>query len=63
MDERAASEYRVLAGLKCAECGQYEVGAATKGWRALLGREYPEAEPEVVVFCPECAEREFGPER
>ena len=34
-----------------------------KGWRALLGVNIDDDEPEstVHVFCPECAEREFGP--
>jgi hypothetical protein len=30
--------------------------------RGLHGREFPEDLPEVTVFCPECAKREFGRE-
>jgi hypothetical protein len=42
--------------LECAESGWLsELGAA--GWRALWTDDEP---PAVVVFCPECAEREFG---
>ena len=33
-----------------------------RGWRALLGKDIDdEAAPlSVYMFCPECAEREFG---
>jgi hypothetical protein len=42
--------------LECAECGQAsELGAL--GWRAFWTDDEP---PAVVVFCPECAEREFS---
>jgi hypothetical protein len=42
--------------LKCAEGGRpSEIGAA--GWWALWTDDEP---PAVVVFCPECAEREFS---
>jgi hypothetical protein len=44
--------------LTCTECGR-EQAAGERGWRA-----YPttdEDEPaEAVVYCPECAAREFG---
>lgn len=43
---------------RCAECGRLADEDA-RGWRALHGREHPEDPPEVVTFCPECAEREF----
>jgi hypothetical protein len=45
--------------LRCAECGR-EADDTARGWRALHGRETPEDEPEAFVFCPGCAEREFG---
>lgn len=45
--------------LRCAECGRLADERAL-GWRALHGREQPEDEPDVFVFCPACAEREFG---
>jgi DNA-directed RNA polymerase subunit RPC12/RpoP len=44
--------------LRCAECGR-EAEDDTRGWRGLHGREYPEDQPETLVFCPECWEREF----
>ena len=44
--------------LVCAECGR-ETIAAEKGWRAVLAGGV-EDELEVGVYCPACAEREFG---
>jgi hypothetical protein len=40
--------------LICDECGGADRGE--QGWRAYLTRE----PREVAVFCPACAEREFG---
>jgi hypothetical protein len=43
--------------LTCAECGREprnDENAADE-WRA-----YPDVSDELPVFCPECAEREFG---
>jgi hypothetical protein len=40
--------------LECLECGERDDLA--KGWRAYLE---PDAD-NVLVFCPDCAEREFG---
>ena len=47
----------------CEECGRPGGEDGMKGWRALLGVNIDDDEPEstVHVFCPECAEREFGP--
>jgi hypothetical protein len=45
--------------IRCAECGR-EQREGERGWQALHGREQPEDVPEVIVFCPHCAEREFG---
>ena len=45
--------------LRCAECGR-EADEGARGWRGLLARANPEDEPEVVTFCSECAERDFG---
>jgi DNA-directed RNA polymerase subunit RPC12/RpoP len=43
---------------KCVECGR-EKSAGERGWKAYLTAD--EEEPaEAVVYCPECAEREFG---
>lgn len=45
--------------LRCLECGAVSHDCAY-GWKALLGGGY-EGEPlEVGIFCPDCAEREFG---
>jgi DNA-directed RNA polymerase subunit RPC12/RpoP len=42
---------------KCVECGR-EQAADERGWKAYLTVD--EDEPaEAVVYCPECAEREF----
>jgi hypothetical protein len=38
----------------CAECGG-ERGDEERGWKAYLT-----VDDKVAVFCPECAEREFG---
>jgi hypothetical protein len=50
--------------LRCDECDKVAEGAM-KGWRALLGTDaLDEHEPtNTYVFCPDCAEREFGPPR
>jgi hypothetical protein len=46
----------VERALECAECGRpSNLGAAD--WRAMWTDDQP---PAVVVFCPDCAEREFG---
>ena len=47
--------------LVCEECGKVAPDDA-KGWRAFLGVDVNRDEgTRVYVFCPECAEREFGP--
>ena len=49
--------------LVCEECGKVAADDA-KGWRAFLGVDVNRDEgTRVYVFCPECAEREFGPPR
>jgi hypothetical protein len=50
--------------LVCEECGRVAPDNA-KGWRAFLGVDVNEEEEgtRVYIFCPECAEREFGPPR
>jgi hypothetical protein len=40
----------------CANCGRARENAE-RGWRAYLTDDTP---PSVEVFCPECAEEEFG---
>lgn len=47
------------ARLTCLECGARSDNHA-RGWRAVMGGGF-EGEPvEVGVYCPDCAEREFG---
>jgi hypothetical protein len=45
--------------LRCVSAESY---ALALGWRAYIAPD-PEDEPEgeIFMFCPECAEREFGP--
>jgi hypothetical protein len=46
--------------LLCAECGATSPPDAA-GWQAFLGYDLREDErSEAFVFCPDCAEREFG---
>jgi hypothetical protein len=46
--------------LRCVECGAAS-DALASGWRAYLAPDAEdEAEGERLMFCPECAEREFG---
>jgi hypothetical protein len=46
--------------LHCIECGAASVNAV--GWRTYVVGVGDEVDPdeEVVTYCPECAEREFG---
>jgi hypothetical protein len=48
--------------LRCAECGAESDLLAT-GWQACRAGDLDEddGEAEVLMFCPTCAEREFGP--
>ena len=50
-----AEQQSVTQGrLTCVECREAAYGDAL-GWRAYLSVDY-----EVAVYCPGCAEREFG---
>ena len=58
MRERTAAEQFLI----CVECGR--VSDDGRGWRAYLvaAGEDGFGDPEtVVVYCPDCAEREFHP--
>jgi hypothetical protein len=52
---------QVGTALVCMECGAGSDQLAT-GWRAyrVPDDEGDELEGEILVFCPHCAEREFG---
>jgi hypothetical protein len=42
---------------ECAECDARSLPADEERWAAYLTDDEP---PEVVLYCPACAEREFG---
>jgi hypothetical protein len=45
--------------LRCVECGRPQPSNVARGWKAYLTAD--EDKPaEALVYCPECAEREFG---
>jgi predicted RNA-binding Zn-ribbon protein involved in translation (DUF1610 family) len=44
-----------VALIRCVECRREDDGA--RGWRAYLLADEPE---RVAIYCPNCAEREFG---
>jgi hypothetical protein len=52
--------------LRCEECGRRaETNVEAHGWRVYLTANYDDEEAEsapddFAVYCPECAEREFG---
>jgi hypothetical protein len=46
--------------MRCAECDRVAPLGAS-GWKAEIGDDPRDNDPaEVVLFCPECWEREFG---
>jgi hypothetical protein len=45
--------------IRCKEC-DVESDELAAGWRAFLAGDFDEDEEEVVLFCPDCAEHEFG---
>jgi hypothetical protein len=53
------SAERVALIPQWAECGEVWLPADEDRWHAFLTDDEP---PELAFFCPECAEREFGPE-
>lgn len=50
----SGTEYETI--LRCAECGVESDGRARR-WRAFLTCDEPS---EAAMFCPDCAQREFG---
>jgi hypothetical protein len=49
---------RRWAGVRCEECGR-EDDSDGRGWRGYLADAGGGGE-EVLVYCPHCAEKEFG---
>jgi hypothetical protein len=49
---------RAWARIRCQECGR-EDDSDERGWRAFLG-DGDDGGDVVFVYCPQCAEREFG---
>jgi hypothetical protein len=45
---------------RCAECEARWLPADEQRWRAYLGSDDLDEPPEVVFYCPSCAEREFA---
>ena len=43
--------------LSCQECPATSADGASERWLAFLTRDQP---PEVLIYCPACAGREFG---
>jgi hypothetical protein len=52
------------AMVRCAECGKLGEGSM-EGWQAMLSIDIDDENTptETHLFCPACAEREFGPPR
>jgi hypothetical protein len=52
---------RAELALQCVECRK-DAGEIALGWQAyLVGDPDTEDDEEVVVYCPDCVRREFGP--
>jgi hypothetical protein len=53
---------RLKAALECVECRKRPSYEDAAGWQAYLVSD-PDVkdEEEIVVYCPDCARREFGP--
>jgi hypothetical protein len=45
----------------CAECHARWLPADEERWRAYLGGDDLDEPAERAFYCPDCAEREFGP--
>ncbi|MGZ4413556.1 MAG: hypothetical protein ACXVRZ_04135 [Gaiellaceae bacterium] len=45
--------------VRCIECNRVAEGTA-HGWKAFVGGSYEGDPIEVLVYCPACADREFG---
>ena len=47
----------IARSLRCQECPATSADGASEGWLAFLTSDQP---PEVLIYCPACAGREFG---
>jgi hypothetical protein len=56
LDSQRVSAEQVALILECAECDVRWLPADEDRWSAYLTDDEP---PELVFYCPECAEREF----
>ena len=57
--QRAAVEQGPVHEIRCVECG-LAASTTAHGWKAYIGGGY-EGEPlEVVIYCPQCNQRECG---
>jgi hypothetical protein len=54
------SAERVALIPACAECEARWLPTDDERWRAYLGGDDLDESPEIVFYCPRCAEREFG---
>jgi hypothetical protein len=51
---------RVALIPRCVECSAVWLPADEDPWRAYLGGDDLDEPGEVVIYCPDCAEQEFG---
>lgn len=49
------------SGLQCIECPKRLSNEHEAGWQAYLVSPDIEGDEEILVYCPDCARREFGP--
>jgi hypothetical protein len=53
---------RTKPALECVECRKPPSYGNAAGWQAfLVGDPDIEDDDEIVIYCPACARREFGP--
>jgi hypothetical protein len=53
---------QVKSPLECVECHKKLSYADAAGWQAyIVGDPDIEDDEEIVIYCPACARREFGP--
>jgi hypothetical protein len=45
---------------RCAECEAHWLPAVEERWRPCLGSYNLDEPPDLVFYCPACADREFG---